>query len=183
MLLAIAEKQTVITVKPFVIGAKGLIVNGSPTFKEWYKFGKRLYRKHQAIQWAIGDWINYGESHYGEKYSQALDTTNYSYDWLRQIASLATTYNPCSREHKRTDGSPLPITHYRAVASFPEPVRTQALQIAATQDLDRDETRKVALNIVGKTMPPHWEKIVETEETEFQHMRGKFKVVVWKWVE
>jgi hypothetical protein len=42
-------------------------------YDEWLTYGRSLYDSYQSLQWAIGDWLNYGEREYGEMYSQALE--------------------------------------------------------------------------------------------------------------
>ncbi|MDA2921099.1 hypothetical protein MYX76_16680 [Desulfobacterota bacterium AH_259_B03_O07] len=37
----------------------------------------------------LGDWLNYGERKYGEKYSQALEQTDYEYDTLRKFGYVS----------------------------------------------------------------------------------------------
>ncbi len=46
--------------------------------EDWLKIGESLRKINGAIQWALGDWINYGEREYGERYSQALEASDYS---------------------------------------------------------------------------------------------------------
>lgn len=42
-----------------------------------------------AVQWWLGDWVNYGEATYGETYSQALEATEYEEKTLRNYAYVA----------------------------------------------------------------------------------------------
>jgi hypothetical protein len=51
----------------------------------WMEMGDQLRVIEGAVQFWIGDWLNYGESAYGEKYAQAIDPAqaktwaNYAY--------------------------------------------------------------------------------------------------------
>lgn len=38
---------------------------------------------HASVLWWWGDWLNYGEAAYAQKYTKALDTMDYSYGTLR----------------------------------------------------------------------------------------------------
>lgn len=42
-------------------------------FDEWQSLGATLQAMGRNWQWWVGDWLNYGESRYGEKYSQAIE--------------------------------------------------------------------------------------------------------------
>src|ERR1039457_2825142 len=61
-------------VGPCRLTPTGLIVQGAPPFDEWAQCGTLLRRMKGAVQFWIGDWLNFGEHAYGEKYSQALET-------------------------------------------------------------------------------------------------------------
>ncbi len=43
------------------------------TYEEWEECGRTLQQAAGAVQWWIGDWLNYGEREYGEKYAQAVE--------------------------------------------------------------------------------------------------------------
>lgn len=72
----------------------GLQFHDDITFEEWERLGVSLSKEYSGLQWAIGDWINYGEYRFGEKYAQALDSTNYNYGTLRNYASICARIPP-----------------------------------------------------------------------------------------
>ena len=76
----------------------GLVVTGNPTVKEWGEFGSKIRAVDVAIQWLIGDWLNYGELHYGERYQRAIEATGYSYEALIKQKWLAGRFKLGSRE-------------------------------------------------------------------------------------
>jgi hypothetical protein len=43
----------------------------------------------RACQWWIGDWLNYGERAYGEKYAQGMAATGYELQTLTNMAWVA----------------------------------------------------------------------------------------------
>jgi hypothetical protein len=45
----------------------GLLLRPGMDFAEWESLGHTLGRMEKAVQWWIGDWLNYGEREYGEK--------------------------------------------------------------------------------------------------------------------
>lgn len=77
-------------------------------------------RAGAAVQWWIGDWLNYGERRYGEVYAQALDATGLDYQTLRDVKWVCSTY-PVSRRHDN-----LSFKHHREAAALP-PAQADAL--------------------------------------------------------
>ena len=73
----------------FRLDRMGLVVIGSPSFEEWEKCGAFLQQIEGAVQFWVGDWLNYGEHAYGEKYSQALDATGIKLRTLENCAYVA----------------------------------------------------------------------------------------------
>ena len=53
----------------------GLTFSREVTIGEWTDTGRRLKQIEGAIQWWIGDWLNYGENAYGDKYTEAIKAT------------------------------------------------------------------------------------------------------------
>ena len=74
---------------PFTLSQTGLTMRGKPSFAEWENCGAFLQQIEGAVQWWIGDWLNYGERAYGEKYSQALDVTGIELRTLEDYAYVA----------------------------------------------------------------------------------------------
>ena len=71
--------------------------------------------------WWLGDWLNFGESRYGETYSQALDATGYEYATLRQAKWAASRYEMSMRIDN------LSWTHHVIAAGADEPLSLQFL--------------------------------------------------------
>lgn len=112
-------------------------VNPVP-YADWLEFGAKLFIVRQAIQWAIGDWINYGEAHYGEKYAQALDATEYDYSTLSKYAMLSQRFEFFRRRKN------LSWSHHMEVVSLKsEDEQDALLDIAESQQMGRDELRDV----------------------------------------
>lgn len=73
--LALAGKDGDLTFGKFRLDANRLSVDGKPSFEEWEQCGIQLRTIEGAVQFWIGDWLNYGEHEYGEKYAAAVDST------------------------------------------------------------------------------------------------------------
>lgn len=89
----------------------GLTVVGTLGFDEWMELMSTLVRMETAFQFAIGDALLYGESKFGEKYSQAMDATGLSYQSLANMVWVS-RHVPMSN---RVDG--VSWTHHRVIAS------------------------------------------------------------------
>jgi hypothetical protein len=99
----------------------GLIIHSRVTFEQWQLLGEYLYMLTRAIQWAIGDWILYGEAQYGEMYAQALEETDYSLSTLQNITYVARAFESSRRREN------LSFTHHAEVAGLPADVADHLL--------------------------------------------------------
>ena len=102
----------------------GLTFTGPLSFDAWMNLMQTLSTLDTATQFAIGDALVYGDTAYGEKYSQAMDITGMEYQTLanrRWVSKHVPVTN-------RIQG--LSWTHHRAVAGLPETEQVDALQWA-----------------------------------------------------
>jgi hypothetical protein len=81
----------------FSITPTGIQFNEELTFDEWDALGQKLGEVGRSIGFIIGDWINYGEKIYGEKYNEALERTGLAYATLAQFAYVARRIRTCER--------------------------------------------------------------------------------------
>ncbi|MEE9610435.1 MAG: hypothetical protein V3W19_04245 [Desulfatiglandales bacterium] len=91
-----------------------LIIVGQPTQESWISAGRLLARMNGAVQWWIGDWLNYGESkNYisRSKYELALKTTGlakatlWQYSWVsRKVKSSIRIEDLYWRHHELVAG-------------------------------------------------------------------------------
>lgn len=51
-----------------------LTIDPDTTYDSWEGIGEQLNQIEGAIQWWIGDWLNFGERKYGEMYAQISGT-------------------------------------------------------------------------------------------------------------
>ena len=119
----------------FKLHSTGLKPIGTPTFKQWEEVGKFLKKSDKCVQFWIGDWINYGEKNYGEKYTQALEDTNYELHSLENMASVAKgVENSLRREH-------VSYGVHKEVAYLSPDKQDKILDIAESNDLTIQEVR------------------------------------------
>lgn len=107
-------------------------------FDTWAKGFENLKTINSSAQWYIGDWMNFGEAAYGEKYAQALDATDYEVGTLQNFAWVCSKIKPQDRHEA------LSFTHHKIVATdkLTEEQRIEALDLAekegwSTSDLQR----------------------------------------------
>jgi hypothetical protein len=73
----------------FSINSTGIEFREELTFEEWDELGQKLAPVGKTIGFIIGDWINYGEKRWGDKYEEALNRTGLEYGTLRNYAHVA----------------------------------------------------------------------------------------------
>ena len=83
----------------FSITLTGIQFNEELSFDEWDSLGQKLAPLGRSIGFIIGDWINYGDGRYGEKYDEALARTGMSYQTLKQFSYVARKIEMCERSH------------------------------------------------------------------------------------
>lgn len=113
----------------------GLLIPEGMTFEQWEEIGNSLAGIEQARQWWVGDWVNYGEARYGEKYTQALDATGLAYQTLMNAASVARKVEISRRREN------LSWSHHEAVAKLDPAEQDRWLDRAASERLTRAEVR------------------------------------------
>ena len=96
----------------FVITPTGIQFNEELSFEEWEELGQKLAPVGKSIGFIIGDWINYGEKHYGDKYEDAIKRTGMAYQTLRDFSYVARRVQLSLRNDK------LDFTHHRVVAKL-----------------------------------------------------------------
>ena len=115
----------------------GLQIHEDLSYDEWEDLGLNLAKVEQSIGFIIGDWINYGEKRYGEKYSDALKRTGLEYSTLASYSSVARKVESWVRTQN------LPFHHHRQVAKIKDPEEQRKwLAIAEREKLSVARLRK-----------------------------------------
>ena len=78
-----------ITDPKFTITPTGLQFHQELSYDEWDDLGKKLAPIGKSIGFIIGDWINFGETTYGDKYKEALASTGIAYQTLANYSYVA----------------------------------------------------------------------------------------------
>jgi len=96
---------------PFKATTTGLVVTEDDVpYELWEAYGGAIRRVEGAVQWIIGDWLNYGERKYGEMYAQGLEPCEY--DLLAKYKWVAGAVESCLRKQSLT------WSHHKEVAKL-----------------------------------------------------------------
>jgi len=121
---------------------------GTMTFEQWQAAGEQLQLMGRAVNWWIGDWILYGEKHYGEMYSEAIDLTGLEYDTLKNIVWVA---KHVDRSRRRDS---LSWSHHYEVAALPAAEQDRWLAAAETEGMTRNRLRRDLQTTTGGSAQP-----------------------------
>ncbi len=132
---AITVNDKSIVCHSFELQQSSLVPVGEPTLEDWEYCGLWLNNVDKSVQFWLGDWLNYGEYAYGEKYAQALESTQYSYGYLRQVAYVASKVAPSDRSNI------LGFRHHYEVAGLNPVEQRKYLLKAETENLSTKELR------------------------------------------
>lgn len=121
-----------------------LRITSDVTYEEWSAYGKKLSKRYSTLQWLIGDWINWGEQKWGEKYAQALDDLSFSYGTLRNYASICARISPENRNPK------LRFHQIKHVASLEPREQRKIVDFATSHEMTGDDILEAVQRITGK---------------------------------
>jgi len=106
---------------------------------EWIRQGKRLGVIGRGAAWWVGDWVNYGNETFGEKYTRAARVTGYDVQSLMNMAYVASRFEISRRRET------LSWSHHAEVAPLAPEHQDQWLSVAASKGLSvrglREELR------------------------------------------
>jgi hypothetical protein len=115
---------------------------------EWLATGRRLGAIGRCSQWWIGDWIRYGAARWGERYVEAARVTGYDVASLRNMAWVASQFDPSLRSDK------LSWSHHVLLAPLEPQQQQRWLGRALKERLSVADLRlelRVARGAAGKT--------------------------------
>lgn len=118
-------------------------IDDNVSFEQWEHCGEWIKRANGAVQFWLGDWINYGEHAFHEKYSQAMYETDFEYQSLRDVAYVARNVDLSRRRDN------LSFDHHREVASLKPEEQEELLDLAEKEDIKSKEFRKIKNKFVA----------------------------------
>jgi hypothetical protein len=121
----------------FAITLTGIQFHEELSFEEWEALGQKLAPVGKSIGFIIGDWINYGENRWGDKYEDAIKRTGMAYQTLRDFSYVARRVQLSFRNDK------LDFVHHKVVAKLKSPEEQQHwLDMAVKHKLGKRRLRK-----------------------------------------
>lgn len=79
---------------------------------EWSALGRRFGEIGRCSQWWLGDWINYGNERFGERYTRAVKLTGYDVQSLMNMVYVASRFEISRRREM------LSWSHHSALAAL-----------------------------------------------------------------
>jgi hypothetical protein len=119
-----------------------LTLAGDTTWEEWVAGLRLLGRMDRAIQWWIGDMVNWGEERFGERFAQGVEALGLAPHTVGNYAWVARAV-PVTRRQ-----AALSFEHHAVVAALPPEVQVGWLIVAMNKDLS---TRELRAHIRSKT--------------------------------
>ena len=110
--VAMSEEQGMIKPDQGEVTLNAMLLNPTLPFDEWEKIGSQLSTIQEGLMFWVGDWLNFGEEHFGEAYAQAMEATGYSYNTLKTAKYVTKKFPP----ELRINSDNIKFTHYSAVA-------------------------------------------------------------------
>ncbi len=120
---------------PGELTATGLVLKSGLSYESWEAAGTMLRTIDGGVQWWLGDWLNYGEAAYGEKYSQALSETDYAYQTLMNAAYVSSRFDISRRREN------LSFSHHADVAALEPALQDKWLAHAEQHKLSQKAFR------------------------------------------
>jgi hypothetical protein len=125
----------------------GLSIGSDLSYAEWESIGFDLAKVGKAMQWWIGDWVNYGGKRYGETYKAAIEATGMSYGTVTTFASVCKAFESSRRKEHLT------FTHHMAVWSLEPDQQDELLDRAEAEGLSCAKLREIvrSMNCIETT--------------------------------
>jgi hypothetical protein len=102
---------------------------------EWVVAGRRLGAMGRCGQWGLGDWIRYGNTKFGERYTTASRITGYDAQTLMNMVYVASRYEIS----RRREG--LSWSHHEAAAALDPEEQDRWLDLAEAQKISVSDLR------------------------------------------
>ena len=131
----------------FTVSRTGIEFHDELTFAEWNGIGIELVPMAKAIGFVVGDWLNYGEKRYGEKYVEAIRLTGLAIETLKVYSHVARNVEKLLRNNF------LDFHHHKVVAKIKDTdEKRRWLDIAERERMSVTRLRK-SIN-AGRPLTP-----------------------------
>lgn len=114
----------------------GLELPEDLSYENWRGIGESLQGVERSLMWWIGDWLRYGERRYGQKYADAIQATEKSYQTLAHAKSVAEKFEFFRRRKN------LSWSHHAEVAALAPNDADELLNAAEANAWSQKELRR-----------------------------------------
>jgi hypothetical protein len=121
-------------------GVQSYSPNADLDYESWAKDGVVLCEMHDLMPFAIGDWLNFGEQAYGQKYSQALSMTGLEYGTLVKYSMISKAF-PEDRRRENAGDYRISWSHYRMLLGKSEEEQDKWLDACQANEMTVRELR------------------------------------------
>lgn len=125
----------------------GLRIERWVTFEAWQDYGRKLQLADKGIQWALGDWIIFGEGKFKERAAQAVEFTGLKISTLQNYATVAKAIE----KSRRRDSDVVDYSVHVEVAHAQLPAEEQERILADAESDPINTTVKKVRREVHKT--------------------------------
>jgi len=123
------------TQSPASITVVAWVPNREMELPEWAEAGRRLGAMGRCGQWGLGDWIQYGNAKFGERYARAARITGYDIQTLMNMVYVASRFEISRRREN------LSWSHHETLASLEASEQDRWLDLAVSQKLSVSDLR------------------------------------------
>jgi hypothetical protein len=123
------------TQPPTSISVVAWVTNRDIDLLEWAEAGRRLGAMGRCGQWGLGDWIQYGNAKFGERYARAARITGYDVQTLMNMVYVASKFGISRRREN------LSWSHHETVASLEIDEQDHWLDLAVERKLAVSDLR------------------------------------------
>lgn len=122
---------------PFKVTPTGMTtVSGRPGMDEWAQAGRQMIAARSSLQWAIGDWLLFGDGRYEEgAYETAAEATGLRRGTLSNLKAVAKAFPPDKRDPE------VGWSHHALMAGFEDEVRERLMKETKERKLSWEELR------------------------------------------
>lgn len=118
----------------------GLVLPQAMPFTSWERLGKQIALITDSSTWWLGDWLNYGEKTFPDRYQRAIAGTSLNYQTLRNYAWVARRF-PMHRRRDRVS-----FQHHAELASLPPDEQDEWLDRVEQHRWSRNQLRQQLRN-------------------------------------
>jgi len=132
------------------MAAPALSLSENTTLEEWQELGLNLFKVARDLPWMVGDWLNFGERKYGDKYTQGLEAGMYDLITLRKCSWVCRNVPP----ERRRPSAVLSFKHHEVVTPLDAEQQEEMLRLAEEERLTVRELQYEVKRLRDPRLPP-----------------------------